>query len=119
MNDASSQSGEVALSRKGLDAGILTYGPYVALFSGRYTAVFRAKTNKTSPNAIILFEVVSQPVANILSNITLSSSRITDGSWFNVTLPFSLEALATNMEFRVTSNGFTDLYVDTVTVLFK
>ena len=119
VNDSSSQSGEVALSRKGLDVGILTYGPYVALFSGSYTAVFRAKASETSPNAMILFEVVSQPGANILSNMTLSSSRITDGSWFNVTLPFSLETLATSMEFRVTSNGLTDLYVDTVTVLFK
>ena len=119
ISDASSQSGEVALSRKGLDVGILTYGPYVALFSGSYSAVFRAKTNATSPNAMILFEVVSQPGANILSNMTLTSSRITDGSWFNVTLPFYLETPATNMEFRVTSNGLTDLYVDTVTVLFK
>jgi hypothetical protein len=118
VSDASSHSGEVALSRKGLDEGILTYGPYIALPNGTYRAVFRIKTYETSQDAAILFEVVSQPYACILSNMTLSSSEIYDGSWFNVTLPFSLEALTANIEFRVSSNGMTNLYVDTVTVLF-
>jgi hypothetical protein len=50
--------------------------------------------------------------------MALNSSEIHDGLWFNVTLPFSLEALTPNIEFRVSSNGMANLYVDTVTVLF-
>jgi hypothetical protein len=123
-NDTSSQSGEVALSRKGLNEGILTYGPYIALQNGIYTAVFRIKTNATEQNATITFDVTSQMGTNILSgpnilsNRTLRASEIHDGSWFDVTLQFSLKVLTTNIEFRVTSNGMTTLYVDTVTVMF-
>jgi uncharacterized membrane protein len=118
VSDPSSYSGEVALSRKGLNEGRLTYGPYITLPSGTYKAVFRIKTYETSQNAAIRFEVISQPYAIILSNMTLSSSEIYDGSWFNVTLPFSLEAPTANIEFRVSSNGMTNLYVDMVTVWF-
>jgi uncharacterized membrane protein len=118
VSDASSHSGEVALSRKGLDGGILTYGPYIALPSGTYKAIFRIKTYETSQDAEIRFEVISQPDALILSNMTLSSAEIYDGSWFNVTLPFSLQVLSSNIEFRVSSNGMTNLYVDMVTVWF-
>jgi hypothetical protein len=50
--------------------------------------------------------------------MALNSSEIHDGSWFNVTLPFSLEAPTANIEFRVSSNGMTNLYVDMVTVWF-
>jgi hypothetical protein len=118
VSDASSHSGEVALSRKGLDDGVLTYGPYIALSSGNYSAVFRIKTYETSQNATIRFEVVSQQGTNILSKMTLNSSEIHDESWFNVTLPFYLQVAHSNIEFRVSSNGMTNLYVDTVTVLF-
>jgi hypothetical protein len=118
VSDASSHSGEVALSQKGLDAGILTYGPYITLPSGTYNAVFRIKTFETSQDAAIRFEVISQPNNLILSNMTLNFSEIHDGSWFNVTLPFSLQVLSSNIEFRVSSNGMTNLYVDMVTVLF-
>jgi uncharacterized membrane protein len=118
VNDAFSHSGEVALSQKGLDEGILTYGPYITLNSGTYTAVFRIKTYETSQDATILFEVISQPGTAILSKMTLNSSGIHDGSWFEVSLPFSLEALTPSIEFRVSNNGMTNLYIDTVTVLF-
>jgi uncharacterized membrane protein len=118
VNDASSSSGEAALSQKGLNEGILTYGPYITLPNGTFNAVFRIKTYDTSQNATILLEVVSQAGNLVLSTMTLSSAEIHDGSWFNVTLPFSLEALTPNIEFRASSNGMTNLYVDTVTVLF-
>jgi uncharacterized membrane protein len=118
VSDDSSYSGEVALSQQGLDEGILTYGPYITLPSGNYNAVFRIKNSETSQNAVIRFEVISQSGTHILSQVTLNSPEIYDGSWFNVTLPFSLEALTANIEFRVSSNGMTNLYVDTVTVLF-
>jgi len=118
VSDISSRSVEVALSRKGLDEGLLIYGPYIALSSGSYKAVFRIKTNETLPNTSVLFEVVSQLGTRILSQMMLNSSEIHDGSWFNVMLPFSLNALTSNIEFRVSSNGMTNLYVDTVTVLF-
>ena len=118
VSDVSSQSGKVAFSRKGLDQGTLVYGPYVALPSGTYKAVFRAKASETSQNVEIRFEVISQPNTRILSNRTLNYSEIHDGSWFNVTLTFSLEALTDNIEFTVSSNGMTNLYVDTVMVLF-
>jgi uncharacterized membrane protein len=118
VSDVSAHSGYVALSRKGLDEGILTYGPYVALPSGAFEAVFRIKTNETEQNAKIGLEVTSQQGTIILSQKTLNSSEIYDGSWFNVTLPFSLKTTTTGIEFRVTSNGMTNLYVDTVTVLY-
>jgi uncharacterized membrane protein len=118
VNDASSHSGEVALSRKGLDEGVLTYGPYITLPNGTYNAIFRIKTFETSQNASVRFEVISQPDARLLSQMMLNSSEIHDGSWVNVTLPFSLDALTANIEFRVSSNGMTNLYVDIVTVLF-
>ena len=119
VNDASSRSGEVALSRKGLDEGTLTYGPYIALPSGTFKAVFRIKTSETSQNAAITFDVSSQLGSLILSQMTLNSSETSDGSWFNVTLPFTLEALTANIEFRASSNSMTNLYVDTVTVQYS
>ncbi|HEX9862914.1 MAG TPA: hypothetical protein VGB11_06510, partial [Candidatus Bathyarchaeia archaeon] len=53
-----------------------------------------------------------------LSQKTLFSTEIYDGSWFNVTLPFSLETFTKGIEFKVISNGLTNLYVDTVTILY-
>lgn len=119
VNDASSRNGEVALSQKGLDEGTLTYGPYIALPVGTFEAVFRTKTSETSQNATITFDVSSQQGSFALSRITLNSSETSDGSWFNVTLPFTLEALTTNIEFRASSNSMTNLYVDTVTVQYS
>ncbi|MCW4044911.1 MAG: DUF2079 domain-containing protein [Candidatus Bathyarchaeota archaeon] len=119
VSEASSESGNVALSRKGLDAGMLVYGPYIALSSGSYEAVFRIKASGTLANASVLFEVVFQPGTHVLSNMTLGSSGLQDGSWFEVALPFSLAAFTSNIEFRVSSNGMTNLYVDTVKVLFR
>jgi uncharacterized membrane protein len=118
VSDSSSYTGEAALSRKGLNYGILTYGPYVTLPNGTFTAVFRIKTYETSQNTTILFEVVCQAGTLTLSNMTLNSSEIHDGSWFNVSLPFSLKAYTTDVEFRVSNNGLTNLSVDTVTVLY-
>jgi hypothetical protein len=118
VTESSSQNNEVALSRKGTDWGILVYGPYVTLPNGAFTAMFRIKTQSTLQNVSLLFEVASQPSAQILSRKTLSFSGIHDGAWFNVTLPFSLKGLTANIEFRVTSNGATNLYVDQVLVMF-
>ena len=119
VNDATSRSGEVALSQKGLDEGALTYGPYIALPSGTFKAVFRMKTSETSQNATITFDVSSQQGSLILSRVMLNSSEINDGLWLNVTLPFALEALTTNIELRAFSNSMTNLYVDTVTVQYS
>jgi uncharacterized membrane protein len=119
ISDASSISGEVALSQKGLDEGVLTYGPYIALPSGTFKAVFRIKTYETSPNATVTFDVCTGFGSVSLSRMTLGSSEINDGSWFNVTLPFSLGALTSNIEFRASSNSMTNLYVDSVTVQYS
>jgi hypothetical protein len=119
VSDASSISGEVALSQKGLDEGVLTYGPYIALPSGTFKAVFRIKTYETSPNATVTFDVCTGFGSVSLSRMTLGSSEINDGSWFNVTLPFSLGALTSNIEFRASSNSMTNLYVDSVTVQYS
>lgn len=119
ISDPSSASGEVALSQKGLDEGTLTYGPYIALPSGTFKAVFRIKTYETSPNATVAFDVCSGFGSIIISQMTLNSSEIKDGSWFNVTLPFSLGALTSNIEFRTSSNSMTNLYVDSVTMQYS
>jgi hypothetical protein len=119
-NDSSSQSGRVALSRKGLDEGMLIYGPYITLPNGNFVAVFRIKANETSQNVSVRCEVVSQPGAHILSQRMLGFSEIhDDGAWFTVTLSFSLKVLTQNIEFRVSSNGMTNLYVDEVIVKFQ
>jgi hypothetical protein len=119
-NDSSSQSGWVALSRKGLDEGMLIYGPYITLPRGNFAAVFHIKANETSQNVSVRCEVVSQPDARILSQRMLVFSQIRDdGTWFEVTLPFYLKVLTTNIEFRVSSNGMTNLYVDEVMVMFQ
>jgi uncharacterized membrane protein len=117
VSDVTACSGYVALSRKGLDEGILTFGPYAALSSGAFEAIFRIKTGETVQDATIGLQVTSQTGAIVLSQKTLNSTEIHDGSWFNVTLPFSLETFTKGIEFRVSSNGMTNLYVDTVTIL--
>jgi uncharacterized membrane protein len=116
VSDVSARNDYVALSRKGLDEGILTFGPYLALPSGAFEAIFRIKTNETMQDATIDLQVISQTGAIVLSQKTLNSTELYDGQWFNVTLPFSLETFTKGIEFRVTSNGMTNLYVDTVTI---
>jgi uncharacterized membrane protein len=116
MNDSSSQSGEVAVSRKGLDQGIVTYGPYISLPSGNFSAVFRVKTFGTARNAIVNFDVSSGIGTEIITHMELNSTQISDGSWFNFTLPFSLNSYTSQIEFRTSSNGLTNLYVDTITL---
>ncbi len=120
VRDNSSHSGEVAFSRKGVteDAGIVVFGPFITLPSGNFTVIFRVRTNATSQDASLLFEVVSQPDAHLLSRAELTAAKITDGQWFNVTVPLHLENVTSNIEFRVSSNAWTDLYFDTITVQF-
>ncbi|MEM2099475.1 MAG: DUF2079 domain-containing protein, partial [Candidatus Bathyarchaeia archaeon] len=118
IKDTSSRSGIVALSQKGLNEGIMVYGPYVSFFQGNYTAIFQIKTTEAMQNASIRFEIAYQPNSKILATKELNSTCIISDSWFNVTLPFSIQLLTDNVEFRVYSNGMMNLYVDTVTVLF-
>jgi hypothetical protein len=118
VSDVSAYSGYVAMSRKGLDEGILTFGPYSALPSGAFEAIFRIKTGETMQDATIDLQVAYQHGSIALSQKTLFSTEIYDGSWFNVTLPFSLETFTKGIEFKVISNGMTNLYVDTVTILY-
>ena len=118
VSDVSAYSGYVAMSRKGLDEGILTFGPYAAFSSGAFEAIFRIKTGETVQDATIDLQVAYQHGSIALSQKTLFSTEIYDGSWFNVTLPFSLETFTKGIEFKVISNGLTNLYVDTVTILY-
>jgi len=117
-NDASSRNGKVGWSQESVNKDILTYGPYIALPNGTFSAIFSLKTVETQQNAEINLEVTTQYGANKLNHTTLGYSEISDGSWFNATLSFSLETPTSNIEFRVSSNGQTNLYVDTITVLY-
>ena len=116
VNESSSQSGRVALSVKGLDQGIATYGPYMELWGGNYSAVFLVKTLGTEQSAVIGFDVCSGLGNQIVTRMELNSTQFSDGKWFKVTLPFSLNLYTSEIEFRTTNNGLTNLYVDTITL---
>jgi hypothetical protein len=112
--DKSSKSGYVAFSEKGVDSGILIYGPYVCLPAGTYNVTYEIKVTDYEAGVVATFDVASDVARNFIVQKDLYSDQISTQGWFNTSLVFSINKFTTNIEFRIITTGSANIYVDRV-----
>lgn len=116
VNDESSKSGYVALSRKGAHDGIFIYGPYVDLPSGTFAVTFEVKAGEKTDGHIGNLEVSGEYGAYILCRRDIYGLELEANEWKNFTLLFTSTTPRTSVESRAFSSGSIDFYIDRVTV---
>jgi len=112
--DKSSKSGYVAFSEKGVDSGILVYGPYLCLPAGTYNVTYEIKVTDYEKGLVVSFDVASDAARNIIAQKGLYSDQVSTQGWFKVSLVFSVDKFTTNVEFRMITTGSANIYVDRV-----
>jgi len=114
--DKSSESGHVALSRKGKDNGTFVYGPYVCLPQGNLSVTFEVKVQDQEQGRVASLDVVSDYGNTVFASRTLYGSELTNERWINVTLSVSTPTLVSNVEFRIFTSGLANVYADRIIV---
>jgi len=114
--DASSKSGYVAFSEKGVNNGSFIYGPYVCLPSGTFNVTFEIKVGEHNDGYIGTFDVTDDHGSPFVSRRYVYGFELQTNEWINLTLPFTSTKFRTALEFRAFSSGTADIYVDRVIV---
>jgi hypothetical protein len=112
--DKSSESGYVALSRKGKDNGTFIYGPYACLPQGNLSVTFEVKVQDQEQGMVASLDVVSDYGNTVFASRTLYGSELTSEGWNNVTFTFSTPTLVSNAEFRIFTSGLANVYADRI-----
>jgi uncharacterized membrane protein len=113
--DPSANGEKVFFYPKG-SVGCCIFGPYTYLIQGSYEATFTVKVGEHSAAYLGTFDVTTDVGMHILSAKNVNGSELRPEEWINITVPFSVATFSTGMEFRVTSGGTADIYVDRVIV---
>jgi uncharacterized membrane protein len=114
--DGSSNSGFVVFSGKDVNNGTFVYGPYVCLPPGVFNVTFEIKIGEYTQGHVASFEVIDEFGSVRLAKSSLSSHDIKNEGWNNLTLTVSSDTFRSHVEFRITTSGLADLYVDRVIV---
>ncbi len=112
--DESSKSGLVAFYPKNSKEDIFVYGPYTSLPKGIYNVTCTIKFGPHSEGYLATFDVADEIGEVCLARKDLYGFEIKPNVWNNITLTFAIKELRTNIEFRVSSTGVADVYVDRV-----
>jgi len=114
--DKTSNVGYSVFAEKNVSANFVVFGPYICLPPANYTAIFEVKASNFDEGVPIAhFDVVDDFGSTHLAEKDFYEIRSVEG-WFNVTLPFAVDKLRTNVEFRMFSTGKADLYINRVII---
>jgi len=114
--DKTSNVGYSVFAEKNAPANFVVFGPFICLPPANYTAIFEIKASNFEEGVPIAhFDVVDDFGSTYLAEKDLYGSQSVYG-WFNVTLPFTVDKLRTNVEFRMLSTGKADLYISRVII---
>lgn len=114
--DATSKSGYVAFSQKGVNNGSFIYGPYVCLPSGTFNVTFEIKVGEHNDSYIGTFDVSDDHGGSVVSRRDVYGFELQTNEWINLTLTFTSTKFRTALEFRAFSSGTADTYIDRVIV---
>ena len=114
--DKSSENGHSFYSPMQNKSGAIIYGPYIAITPGNYEAVFRVKVSEFNDSEIMVLDVCDEGGNIILTRHPVYSSSVILDEWINITIPFYIDRLRTQLEFRIFTRGFADIYCDKITV---
>jgi uncharacterized membrane protein len=115
IDDLSSRSGKVFLYPKGA-SDCSSYGPYIYLLQGAYEVTFTVKIGDHNAGSLGTFDVATDVGTRILSSRDVYGFEFKTDEWTNITLPFSLPKLKTEIEFRFFNDGAAEALLDYVTV---
>ena len=114
--DKTSNLGYSVFAEKNVPANFVVFGPYICLPPANYTAIFEVKASNFEEGVPVAhFDVVDDFGSTHLAEKDLYGNR-SEHEWFNVTLPFTIDKLRTNVEFRMFSTGKADLYISRVII---
>jgi uncharacterized membrane protein len=113
IDDPTSSTGKAYIYPKGA-SGFCIYGPYVYLLQGAYEATFTVKVGDHSAGRLGTFDVSTDIGTRTLSFRDTYGFELRTGEWTNITVPFSLPDLTTQMEFRFFSLGTAEISFDRV-----
>lgn len=114
--DPTSNDGNVVFSQKGTDPGFFVYGPYVFLPAGEFEITFEIKLGEHSEGYLGTIDVSENFGDSILGRRDIYGFEKTENAWTNYTLSLSSTELRKQVEFRVSTNGAADIYLDRVIV---
>ncbi len=102
--------GTTAVARPGDVPGVVTFGPYIPLRPGRYTATIRYSSTEPTGTPVGVFDVSSTATGVVAS----SALEGTGGTTREVTVEFAPTNAAAKYEFRSQWNGAGTLTVESV-----
>lgn len=114
LEDKSSKSGLIVFYPKNSKEDIFVYGPYTPLPKGTYNVTCRIKFGSHGEGYLGTFDVADEIGEVCLARRDLYGFEMKPNVWNNITLTFTVKELRTNVEFRVSSIGVADVYVDYV-----
>jgi uncharacterized membrane protein len=115
VDDPSATSEKIVLCPEG-STGYFIYGPYTYLLPGSYEATFTVKVGEHNEDRICKCDISDNYAGSIVSQRDIFGSELQPNSWTNFTLTFTSTKLMTSAEFRVSSYGTADIYVDRVMI---
>jgi uncharacterized membrane protein len=113
ISDPSARSEKVVLCPKG-STGYFMYGPYTYLLQGSYEVTFEVKLGEYDESQIGKCDISDDYGNSIVSKRDIFGFELQPNTWTNITLAFTSTKLMTGVEFRASSDGIADIYIDRV-----
>ena len=85
-------------------------------FQVQYEVTFTVKAGEHNDTSICKCDISDNYGGSILSQKEILGSELQPNEWTNFTLTFTSTTLMTSAEFRVSSYGTADVYVDRVII---
>jgi SAM-dependent methyltransferase len=95
------------------ESGPMLFGPYIPMPPGEWQAVFEVSSAEagSQPPELVLgsVDVVQGSPLVTFGRVELRAGDLAGGRWLRVELPFAIPAMTMGVEFRVFTEGHTDL----------
>lgn len=115
IRDPSTQTGNVVLCPEG-SRGTVVFGPFAYLLEGVYEVTFAIKVGEHNDGYVGTLDVSDDFGQYIVSKRDIYGFELQPNEWTNFTLSFTSTKLRRTLEFRASSSGSVDIYIDRVIV---
>jgi hypothetical protein len=115
VSDSSARSEKVVLCPNG-STGYFLWGPYTYLLPGSYKVTFTVKVGEHNDGYLGKLDIADDYGSSIVSKRDIFGFELQPNEWTNLTLTFTSTKLRTALEFRASSQGTADIYVDRVII---
>jgi len=115
IRDLSAETGNVVLCPEG-SRGTIVFGPFAYLLQGEYEVTFTIKVGDHDDSYIGTLDISDDFGESIVSKRDVYGFELRSNEWTNFTLSFASTRLRRALEFRASSSGSADIYIDRVVV---